>query len=143
MAWAWWAAGTAAAAIATMMLLVPQRTVPIPVPPRVTAQVVAPAPAVAPVVLPKPAPRPRPAARHAARVRPNVRRAPQQAEFLPLPYAPGAAPATELWVARIRVSRAALAAAGLPMNMDRADEAVVADVAFAGDGTARAVRILR
>ena len=43
----------------------------------------------------------------------------------------------------MRVSRAALAAAGLPMNMERADEAVVADVAFAGDGTARAVRILR
>jgi hypothetical protein len=78
-----------------------------------------------------------------ARVPQATARQAAEAAFLPLPYARMAPPATEIWVTRMRVSRVSLAAAGLPVNMDRADEAVLADVAFAGDGTARAVRILK
>lgn len=137
-----WAVAAAAALVAAVAMSIPHRTAaPVPVPaPRA---VVLPDPVVVPVPAAVAAPKPKPTARRLARVRRPARPVLEQPEFIALPYAATAPPAAELWVARLRVSRAALAASGLPVNMDRADEAVMAEVAFAGDGTARAVRILK
>lgn len=62
--------------------------------------------------------------------------------FIPLPGAPPP-PVGDLYIARIRATRAALIAAGVPMNMERAGEPVQADVVFTLDGTPRAIRILQ
>lgn len=66
--------------------------------------------------------------------------APPESVFIPLPGAPPLD--GDLYVARIRAPRAALIAAGVPMNMERAGEPVHADVVFSLDGTPRAIRIL-
>ncbi|HWQ54302.1 MAG TPA: hypothetical protein VN442_11495 [Bryobacteraceae bacterium] len=67
----------------------------------------------------------------------------RETQFIPLSWVAEPAAPEDLYIARMRVSRATLVAAGLPMNMERADEAVQAEVVFTVDGTARAIRILR
>jgi hypothetical protein len=63
-------------------------------------------------------------------------------DFVPLTAADGAAPLDSGQMVRVRVTRAALAALGLPVNASRAGETVKADVLLGHDGTARAIRLL-
>jgi hypothetical protein len=44
---------------------------------------------------------------------------------------------------RVELPRSALASFGLPMNMERADERIKADVVVGNDGLARAIRFVR
>ena len=46
-------------------------------------------------------------------------------------------------IVRVELPRSALMAFGLPMNMDRADERIKADVVVGNDGLARAIRFVR
>lgn len=46
-------------------------------------------------------------------------------------------------VVRVELPRSALMSFGLPMNMDRADERIKADVVVGNDGLARAIRFVR
>jgi hypothetical protein len=46
-------------------------------------------------------------------------------------------------VVRVELPRSAMMAFGLPMNMDRADERIKADVVVGNDGLARAIRFVR
>jgi len=138
--WPVWAAGAAAAGfvLAGLLTLRPVlRTAPSPAAPvLLDTRREAPAPALA-----QP-----PAAPAAARIRPAVRRRPvpppREPQFFPLPYAAALPPAGEWYLARVRVPRANLAAAGLPLVAGRAAEPVEADIVFAVDGTPRAIRIL-
>ncbi|HZT31917.1 MAG TPA: hypothetical protein VFA33_18655 [Bryobacteraceae bacterium] len=66
----------------------------------------------------------------------------QEAEFVPLLYGSAPTPLDGGQVVRLRLPPSALAALGLPVNMSRT-EAVQADVLFAEDGMARAIRFLR
>ena len=56
----------------------------------------------------------------------------------------GKVPST-VWVTRLEAElpRAALLSFGLPMNMERADERIKADVIVGNDGLARAIRFVR
>lgn len=64
-------------------------------------------------------------------------------EFLPLMNWPGLAPFDGGHVVRVELPRSALVSLGLPMNVNRADERVKADVLVGNDGLARAVRFVR
>lgn len=61
-------------------------------------------------------------------------------DFIPLVYDPE--PVDQGRVVRVRLPRAALAAFGLPMNEQLADEPIEADVLLGEDGLARAVRFV-
>jgi hypothetical protein len=71
--------------------------------------------------------------------------APQEiaTEFFPLGDPETALPTDELQMVRVRLSRSALAAFGLPYNASQAQERVTADVIIGADGLARAVRFVR
>jgi len=64
-------------------------------------------------------------------------------DFLPLTY--GAATNLEEGgrMVRVELPHSALATFGLPVNMDRANERVKADVLFGVDGLAHAIRFIR
>ncbi len=64
-------------------------------------------------------------------------------DFLPLSY--GAATNLEEGgrMVRVELPHSALATFGLPVNMDRANERVKADVLFGVDGLAHAIRFVR
>jgi hypothetical protein len=64
-------------------------------------------------------------------------------EFLPLVNGPDLAPSDGGHVVRVELPRSALVSLGLPMNVERADERIKADVLFGNDGLARAVRFVR
>ena len=64
-------------------------------------------------------------------------------DFVPLVTADAGAPLDGGRMVRVEVPRAALAALGLPVSGERADETVKADLLLAHDGTARAIRLLR
>ena len=93
----------------------------------------------------EPAPAPVRAAPDRARVvRPPRRpRREQTTEFIPLAPGSGWAPLDAGGIVRIKVSRAALLAAGLPMNMERAAEPVQAEVFYGEDGAAQAIRFIK
>ena len=57
--------------------------------------------------------------------------------------APGAPPLESGQLVRVQVPRAALASLGLPLNAERGNEPVKADVLLGGDGLARAIRFVR
>ncbi len=63
-------------------------------------------------------------------------------EFMPL-VARSTPPLTSGQLVRVEVSRSALAALGLPVNMARAGETMKADVLIGEDGLARAIRLVR
>ena len=46
-------------------------------------------------------------------------------------------------VVRVELPRSAMMSFGLPVNMDRADERIKADVVVGNDGMARAIRFVR
>lgn len=64
-------------------------------------------------------------------------------EFFPLDDLGTALPTDELQIVRVRLSRSALAAFGLPYDAAQARERVTADVIIGADGLARAVRFVR
>ena len=65
-------------------------------------------------------------------------------EFLPLVAdAPAATPLEGGQLVRVRLPRAALASLGLPLNAERGNEPVKADVLVGNDGLARAIRFVR
>lgn len=64
-------------------------------------------------------------------------------DFLPLTHDAGTQPMDSGQVIRVQVPRTALASFGLPINIERANEPVKADLLLAEDGSARAIRFIR
>jgi hypothetical protein len=64
-------------------------------------------------------------------------------DFLPLTYDAGTLAMESGHVVRVELPRSALVSMGLPMNMERANEPVKADVLLGDDGVARAIRFVR
>jgi len=65
-------------------------------------------------------------------------------EFIPLVAgAPGATPLEGGQLVRVQLPRAALASLGLPLNAERGNEPVKADVLLGNDGLARAIRFVQ
>jgi hypothetical protein len=62
-------------------------------------------------------------------------------EFIPVIYDPE--PVEHGRMVRVRLPRSALAAFGLPMNEQRSEETIQADVVLGEDGLARAVRFVK
>ena len=62
-------------------------------------------------------------------------------EFISVIYDPE--PVDHGRMVRVRLPRSALAAFGLPMNEQRAEETIQADVVLGEDGLARAVRFVK
>jgi cytoskeletal protein RodZ len=63
--------------------------------------------------------------------------------FIPLAGGRSFAPAESLQLMRIELPRSALVSFGLPMNVERADQRIKADVLVGNDGVARAIRFVR
>jgi hypothetical protein len=65
-------------------------------------------------------------------------------EFIPLVAgAPSATPLESGQLVRVQLPRAALASLGLPLNAERGNEPVKADVLLGNDGLAHAIRFVR
>ncbi|HEV7744371.1 MAG TPA: hypothetical protein VGO56_05190 [Pyrinomonadaceae bacterium] len=64
-------------------------------------------------------------------------------EFMPIGYAPETSMQDGGQLVRVELPRSALLAFGLPMNVNRYDERVKADVFFGADGMARAIRFVQ
>ena len=64
-------------------------------------------------------------------------------DFIPLSYMSTACLQDGGQIVRVQLPRSALANFGLPVNMDRYNEKVKADVLFGVDGTARAIRFVQ
>jgi hypothetical protein len=63
-------------------------------------------------------------------------------DFIPVMYgAPGVEPGSQ--IVRVELPRSAMASFGLPVNMDRADQRVKADVLLGVDGLAHAIRFVQ
>ena len=128
--------GTAiAAGIAAAFFTIP----PAPGPPAAAIVHVAPPAIAAPV-------RPVVAARRAARKK-TPQAQPSRAEvattFYPLPDADSLPPADHATVMRVRLPRSAMRMVGLPVNEERVNERIQADVVLGHDGLVRAVRFLQ
>ena len=63
--------------------------------------------------------------------------------FIPLSNGRSLAAAESMQLVRVELPRSALVSFGLPMNVERADERVKADVLIGNDGVARAIRFVR
>lgn len=74
----------------------------------------------------------------------HARRAVQEitTEFLPLTYVAETAQESGQ-VVRVRMPRATLASFGLPVNAERANELIKADILIGDDGLARAIRFVQ
>jgi hypothetical protein len=64
-------------------------------------------------------------------------------DFMPVGYASAATLQDGGQLVRVELPRSALVAFGLPMNVNRYDEKVKADVFFSADGMARAIRFVQ
>ena len=64
-------------------------------------------------------------------------------EFIPTIQGSDLAPLTSGQVVRVMVPKSAMSYFGLPVNVDRANERVAADVLLGDDGLARAIRFVR
>jgi hypothetical protein len=64
-------------------------------------------------------------------------------DFFPLTYTADSAAPESGHLVRIKISRTALLAVGLPMNVARAGELITADVVIGDDGLARAIRFIQ
>ncbi len=64
-------------------------------------------------------------------------------DFIPLSYMSASSLQDGGQIVRVQLPRSALANFGLPVNMDRYNEKVKADVLFGVDGTARAIRFVQ
>jgi hypothetical protein len=125
------------------------RRAPAPAPAAPVAAISQPAPAVAPKAEAPAAvasvPRARRSTAQARRVRRPVapRRTEIVTEFLPVAGGDLFGPPGRGRLVRVRLPRAALWAYGLPMNVDRPEETVTADVLMGEDGLARAIRFVQ
>jgi len=63
--------------------------------------------------------------------------------FIPLSNGRSLSAADSMQLVRVELPRSALVSFGLPMNVERADERVKADVLIGNDGVARAIRFVR
>jgi hypothetical protein len=143
-----------AAIAASVVMLVASAAVwlrrsPAPAPAAPVAAIPQPAPAVAPKAEAPAAvasvPRARRSTAQARRVRRPVapRRTEIVTEFLPVAGGDSFGPPGRGRLVRVRLPRAALWAYGLPMNVDRPEETVTADVLMGEDGLARAIRFVQ
>lgn len=64
-------------------------------------------------------------------------------DFLPLTFLTDSAAQESGHVVRVRVPRSALIAFGVPMNVDRVGELIIAEVVIGDDGLARAIRFIQ
>jgi hypothetical protein len=64
-------------------------------------------------------------------------------EFMPLTYGAALNPNEGGQLVRVELPRSALASLGLPVNVERSNERVKADVLLGHDGLARAIRFVR
>lgn len=90
--------------------------------------------------------------KHPIARRAGARSAPDRVEeittgFIPLPYGSSLnlwedGPSSRIHLIRMRLPRSALLTTGLPMNEERANEPVLADVLFTEDGLARGIRFI-
>lgn len=64
-------------------------------------------------------------------------------DFMPLTYGAALSPNDATQLVRVELPRSALASLGLPVNVERANERVKADVLLGHDGMARAIRFVR
>ena len=64
-------------------------------------------------------------------------------DFIPLMNRESLAQLDSGQIMRVELPRSALMSYGLPMNMERADERIKADVLVGNDGLARAIRFVR
>ncbi|MFL6254085.1 MAG: hypothetical protein ACJ74T_03610 [Pyrinomonadaceae bacterium] len=64
-------------------------------------------------------------------------------EYLPLTYLADATAMESGTVVRVELSRSALISLGVPVEIDRSDELLKADVVLGDDGVARAIRLVR
>ncbi|HEX8098425.1 MAG TPA: hypothetical protein VF507_10325 [Pyrinomonadaceae bacterium] len=64
-------------------------------------------------------------------------------DFMPLTYDGASLPMDSGHMVRVEVPRSALASMGLPVNIERSNETVKADVLYGEDGIARAIRFIR
>lgn len=63
--------------------------------------------------------------------------------FIPLTGGRSLAPTDSLQLMRVELPRSALVSFGLPMNVERVDQRIKADVLIGNDGVARAIRFVR
>jgi hypothetical protein len=121
-------------------VVVVQQPAPAPAPPKVVES----APVVAEV---KPAVKPRP---RRARIRPQPAPKPVEApppevatEFIPVGYSGPLTQADTGRIVRVRVPRSAMTGFGFPVNPDRLQESVKADVMLGDGGMIRAIRFVQ
>lgn len=62
--------------------------------------------------------------------------------FIPLTYLGGASPSDGGLIVRVEVPRTTLLSLGLPLNLDRREELIKADLLVGDDGIARAIRLV-
>jgi hypothetical protein len=153
----WWWAGAIAAAVVLLAALGQRqgdRVTPRVSPPQVKVVKVPlpvagppspPAPQIAAIVKPRRRARPKPAAPSVIEAAPPVMEAKSNDDekFIPLPYAAAVNPAEALDVVRVRLPRSEMIRFGMPVSAERAWEPVNADVVFAQDGMARAIRFVK
>jgi hypothetical protein len=85
----------------------------------------------------------RSSARGGRRRTPSVReRADDAGEFFPLTFVAKSGPAEFVQTVRVEISRSMLLSMGLPVNIDRGEGLIKADIIIGEDGVARAVRII-
>ena len=84
----------------------------------------------------------RPTVEQAAILATNARTREVATEFVPVGYGSALDLQDGGQLVRVELPRSALARFGLPMNMDRADERIKADVLVGADGLARAIRFV-
>ncbi len=76
---------------------------------------------------------------------PKEQKAPREiaTDFIPLMYGGASGALDSGQVVRVELPRSALVSFGLPMNLERANERIKADVVIGSDGLARAIRFVR
>jgi hypothetical protein len=135
------AAGSIAAAALLVKLLTPAAPPIAQAPPAPRVEAVETVSAT-PVIVPEPPPKIRPARRVVRRARPTPP-AQAQLDFLPVAQGDGWTPLDGGRLVRVGLPRTALRVFGLPMDEERAQEQVQADVMLSNDGLLRAIRFVK
>ncbi len=81
--------------------------------------------------------------KHLRRPQPTIQENQLVASYIPLSYAAGSATPEESLVVRVEVPRTTLIAMGLPLNAERGNEMVKADLRVGLDGVPLAIRLVR
>ncbi|MBO0724960.1 MAG: hypothetical protein J2P52_05130, partial [Blastocatellia bacterium] len=86
---------------------------------------------------------PQPGAGRVRRRTPSIKKGADGAgQLFPLTFVARSGPAEFVRTVRIEISRSTLMAMGLPVNIDRGEGLIKADVIIGEDGVARAVRLI-